>query len=229
MRLSVTSVVALLLLVAPACARTSGGARAGAAAASAADVAPPARPLASMSAQPVVVVPTQRVHADDATGWLAAAGPRAALLAALDDELAFAVRERGTASAWAWGPDVVRTLRRSPTIAADAHALPVDALLGSRGTPPELPDALVQPLRGIAAVGGQRYVVVPAELRFVRRDDGQGEAVLRVALVDTRGARRVWSGDVRSAPASTFGRGLLASLAEHFADLIAAPQGADGA
>lgn len=228
MRLPVSPLVVALLLAGTSCARASqGGAgaadTAGASPASAGSgaSAPVARPLATMAAQPVVVVPVQRLRADDATGWLAAAGPAPALLRALDDEITFAVRERGTASAWALPPDVVRTARRSPTLGIDPYVMPVDALLGR--VPAELPPALIQPLRGIAALGGQRYVLVPAELRFARRADGQGVAVLHVALVDTRGARQVWAGDVHGDPASTFGRGLLTSLAEHFADLIAAP------
>ena len=212
MRLLVKSLAVVVLLAGTACARTAPPDAA---------AAPAPRPLAGMAAQPVVVVPVQRLGAGDRLGWSAPAGPAPALLRALDDELAFALRERGTAPAWTLPPDVVRTARRSPTLGVDPYAVPVDALVGR--VPPELPMALLQPLRAIAALGGQRYVLVPAELRFLPRADGSGEAVLRVSLVDTRGGRQVWAGDVRSDPAITFHRGLLTSLAEHFADLIAAP------
>lgn len=190
--------------------------------------APALRPLEALAGQPVVVVPAQRLRTGDSLGWAAKAGAPRAYLAQLDDELAFAVRERGTASAWAFGPDVARAARRSPTVAGDPYALAVDPLLGEKPRE-DLGAGLVSQLRSIVAISGARYAVVPAELRFVRRADGQGEAVLRVVLVDTRGSRRVWAVDVRSDPAPGFTRGLLASLAGHFADLIAAPAGADGA
>lgn len=186
------------------------------------------RPLAPFGGAQLLVVPAQRLRADDPLGWGAQAGAARPFLALLDDELARAVRDRGTGSAWTFAPDVVRAARRNPTLAADPHALAVEPLLDPRAEP-DLPAALAGPLRGLVALGEARYVVVPAELRFVKRADGQGEAVLRVALVDARLSRRVWAGEVRSDPGTTFTRGLLASLAGHFADLIAAPAGADGA
>jgi hypothetical protein len=61
------------------------------------------------------------------------------------------------------------------------------------------------------------------ELRFDRTPEGQGVAVLRLALLDGRVGDVLWIGDVRSAPASSFSREILTSLAAHSADLIAAP------
>jgi hypothetical protein len=69
---------------------------------------------------------------------------------------------------------------------------------------------------------------VPAELRYVRRPDGRGEAVLRLVLIDSRLSRPLWTGELRSVPADTHSPVVLASLAGHFADLIAPPDGAPG-
>jgi hypothetical protein len=68
-------------------------------------------------------------------------------------------------------------------------------------------------------------VLLPIELRFEPDTTaGLGVAVLRLALVDGRLGEIRWIGNVRSDPSPTFSRAtLLASIAVHLADLIAAP------
>jgi hypothetical protein len=210
------------------CATAAACAGRGTSAGEATDAAPrQAAPLAMFRSQPLVVTPVQRLRASDELGWAAAAGDANGQLAALDSAIAVAMRERG-ASGWAFASDVVRSARRNPTMAPDPHALAIDELLVKR-LPAQLTGSLGSQLRAIVAFGGQRYVLVPAELRYVRRADGRGEAVLRVVLVDSRLSQPLWSLDVHSAPADAYSRALLAGVANHLADLISPPDGASGA
>ena len=186
-----------------------------------------AAPLAVFLAQPLVVTPVQRLRTSDELGWAAAAGDVRGQLAALDTAIAAAARARG-ATGWAFASEVERAARRNPTMAPDPHALAVDELLASR-QPAQLAGPLGSQLRALVALDGQRFVLVPAELRYARRPDGRGEAVLRLVLVDTRLSRPMWTGDVRSAPADSYSRALLVGVADHLADLISPPEGAPGA
>jgi hypothetical protein len=168
----------------------------------------------------------QRMRAGDELGWAVAGAEARAQLAALDSAIASEARARGV-TGWSFAADVERTARRNPTASPDPHALAIDELLGKR-QPEQLTGALGSQLRAIVALGGQRYLLVPAELRYVRRTDGRGEALLRIVLVDTRTSRPLWTGEVRSDPADAPSRALLAGVATHFADLISPPDGAPG-
>jgi hypothetical protein len=75
----------------------------------------------------------------------------------------------------------------------------------------------------IALQESARAVLIPVELWFDRTPDGQGVAVLRLALVDGRTAEIRWIGDVRGTPQASFSRELVTSLVAHTADLFAAP------
>ena len=223
------SLAAALCALVAACA--SGGKASGDATdvAGAREVSAPrqAAPLAVFRAQPLVITPVQRLRTGDALGWGAAAGSERAQLATLDSALAEAARARG-ASGWKFAADVERAARRNPTMAPDPHALAIDELLASR-QPTQLAGPLGSQLRALVALDGQRYVLVPTELRYARLADGRGEAVLRIVLLDARASRPMWTGEVRSAPADAYSRALLAGVADHFADLISPPDGAPGA
>lgn len=199
---------------------------AGAGAAPTTDVAPRrAAPLAVFRAQAVVVTPVQRLRAADAPAWGATDGRGP--LAALDSAIATVARARGV-TGWSFAADVERQARRNPTMAPDPHALAIDELMASRA-PEQLTGPLGSQLRAIVALGGQRFTLVPLELRWLRHADGRGAAVLRVALVDARMSRPMWTGEVHSAPADTYSRALLDGVAAHLVDLIAPPDGAPGA
>jgi hypothetical protein len=55
------------------------------------------------------------------------------------------------------------------------------------------------------------------------RPKPRGRAILNVAIIDARLARIVWIADIASDPQSEFSPALATSLAEHVADLFAAP------
>ena len=220
----------LVVLLLGACASNPGsasGAGAIADAGGASEAAAAAdRPLADLASQRVVVVPAQRLRAGDSLGFAAAAGDASAYLRALDDEITFALRERGLAGRWIMPADAARAARRNPTFGIDAYALAADEMRAGvrRRDPPEIPVALAAQLRGLVALGGEgtRLALVPGELRFAGTA-GAGRAVLHVVLVDTRRAQVAWEGDVSSDPVERFSPALLASVAGNLANLISAP------
>jgi hypothetical protein len=221
-------VAAPLVALAAACAGRAAapatpGAPAGTSTGAAAVVEAPAprqaaAPFAPFRTQPMVVAPVQRLRGGDELGWSQAVGDPRAYLAALDGEIAAVLAQRGV-TGWTLAADVERAARRNPTVAPDPHRLAIEPLLVKGDA--DLAGPLAGQLRAMVALGGQRYVLVPAELRFARLTDGRGQAVLHLALVDTRLARRLWTGEIRSDPADTFSRALLAGVAGYFADLIA--------
>ncbi|MFL5577342.1 MAG: hypothetical protein ACJ79S_15395 [Gemmatimonadaceae bacterium] len=200
--------------------------------------APAAAPLAAVAGERIVLVPAQRLRDAGALGWLAEAGSPATYLANLDDEIAFALADRGVGRGWVMPRDVVRSARRNPTFATDPHALGVAPLLpgarAPRGGEP-LAEPLASELRTVVALGDARYVLVPVELRFERvaapasaggitapgAAAASGRAILRLALVDARAAKVRWSGDVASDPAPRLSPALAAGVAGRVADLVA--------
>lgn len=185
----------------------------------------PRAPLAAFRAQAVVVTPVQRLRAADVPPGLG--GVARWHLAALDSAIATSAHARGV-TGWTFAAEVERQARRNPTMAPDPHALAIDELMTSH-LPQQLTGPLGSQLRALVALGGQRYALVPVELRWLARQDGRGQVALRVVLVDTRMSRPMWTGEVHSAPADTYSRALLDGVAAHLVDLIAPPDPAPGA
>ncbi len=184
-----------------------------------------ARPLAQLAAQRAIVTPTSYLRSSDALGWTATIPRPRDYLRTVDDEIATAFAERGFRTQWVYPADLVRAMRGSPSYAVDPYALGTSPLRSTSvvgGT--KLGDPLATQLRTMIALQeSARAVLVPVELRFDRDRDGTGVAVLRVALIDGRLAEVRWTGEVKSDPSPTLSRGLLTSLAAHFADLVTAP------
>lgn len=205
-----------------------------------AEAAPaPDAPLATLAGERIVVAPAQRVRDAGALGWMAEVRSPRDYLASLDDEIAYALDDRGVGRGWVMPKDVARSARRNPTFAADPYALGVAPLLPSarrpRGGEP-LAEPLASQLRAIVALGDARYVLVPVELRFERVParassagstaptapaGAPGRAVLHLALVDARASQVRWAGDVASDTASRFSPALAAGVAGRVADLVA--------
>ena len=231
---SVATLVSALLCAACASA-PSGGAAPGSAAAADTTIgraiAPRPGVLATFVGQPLVIVPTQRLQlANGAPSWAPQPADARGYLAALDDEIVAALRDRGVVGHWVLPEQVVRSARRNPTFASDPHALSVEPLLPrarSGGAASEIADPLRSQLRAITALSEDaRFVLVPVELRFERAPAGPaaGRAVLHLALVDTRLAQVRWTGDVASDDASSLSPAVAASLADRVATLAAAPR-----
>jgi hypothetical protein len=188
-------------------------------------VAPlPNRPLAGLAGQQVIVIPTHYLRPGDSLGWAAAVERPRQLLSDVDDELAFALGERGFRTQWVFPEQLVRSAQRNAPHSPDPRALAAEGLrpMARRRSDGQLGEPLGSQLRALVALHGARYALFPVELRFEKIGDG-GRAVLHVLLLDARLSRVTWGGDVKGDTASKFDRGLIASAANNLADLIAAP------
>ena len=190
-----------------------------------APIEPPARPLAQLAAQRVILVPAFSLVAGDALGWAAQIPKSRDYLKTLDDALEIALGERGLKKQWIYAAGLVRAVRANPTYAVDPYSLGTNVLRNpniTSGT--KLGDPLATQLRTMVALQEDgRAVLVPVELRFEQLPSGEGVAALRVMLLDGRLSDVRWVGTVRSDPARTLSPAVLTSLATHFADLISAP------
>lgn len=190
-----------------------------------AQVAPlPNRPLAGLAGQQVIVIPTHYLRPGDSLGWAAAVERPRQLLTEVDDEIAFALGERGFRTKWVFPDQLVRSAQRNAAHSPDPRALAAEGLrpLARRRSDGQLGEPLASQVRSLVALHGARYALFPVELRF-EKIGGAGRAVLHVLLLDARLSRATWGGDVRGDTSSTFGRGVIASVANHLGDLIAAP------
>lgn len=190
-----------------------------------AQIAPlPNRPLAGLAGQQVIVIPTHYLRPGDSLGWAAAIDRPRQLLSELDDEIGFALGERGFRTRWVLPDQLVRSAQRNAAHSPDPRALAAEGLrpLARRRSDGQLGEPLASQLRALVALHGARYALFPVELRFEKTGEG-GRAVLHVVLLDARLSRVTWGGDVKGDTASTYGRSLIASAANNLADLIAAP------
>jgi hypothetical protein len=185
---------------------------------------PAARPLAALAAQPILLLPLQAVYPADSLGWYASIADEGAFRRRVDDEMAFALKSRGATPQWIMPETVARAVRRNPGFASDPYTLSAAALApGVALRDGAVPDPLASQLRSLVALGDARFTLVPVDVRFLKAGDG-GVASMRVALVDARASRLRGTFDVRTDTAASFSEPAIAtSLAEKFADLIAAP------
>lgn len=190
-----------------------------------APIEPPARPLALLAAQRVILVPAFSLVTGDAMGWGGQIPKSREYLKSLDDELQTALSERGLRRQWVYPADLVRAMRANPTYAVDPYSLGTNVLRNpniTSGT--KLGDPLATQLRTMVALQEEgRAVLAPVELRFEPAPAGQGVAALRVVLLDGRMGDVRWVGTIRSDPAPKLTRAVLTNLATHFADLVTAP------
>lgn len=189
-----------------------------------APLAAPERPLAALEAQQVIVAPLNRLREVDALGWTQQIPRSREFMRAFDVALETELGARGLKSRWVYPDALVRAARSNPSHSVDPYTIAAAPLRNSQlmaGT--RLGDPLAMQLRTMIALQeSARGVLIPVELWFERTSDGQGVAVLRLALVDGRVSDVRWIGDVRSDPAARFSAEILTNLAAHSADLITA-------
>ncbi len=190
-----------------------------------APVVEPARPLANLASQRVILTPAFSVRQGDPMGWAAAIPKPRDFLKTLDDAFQKELGERGLSTQWIYPADLVRAARANPTYAVDPYTIGVNVLRNpSMVSGSQFGDPLATQIRTMIALQeGARAVVVPVELHFERSGTDQQVAVLRVALLDGRLGDVRWVGNAKSDPAASFTPAVTKSLAAHFADLIAAP------
>ena len=178
------------------------------------------RPLERLAAQPIIVLPTQYLSFDDELGWRKSVARPADYLVGLDDEIAYAMTERGLGRKWTFASEISRVARKNGNMVADPHALSAESLRGKLKLDQSLDEALRSQIRSILALSDARFVLLPVELRF-ESGNAMGVAGLRVVLIDARLANVKWIGDVTSERTRVFSPALAAGIASRFADLVA--------
>jgi hypothetical protein len=225
-----TALVALGAAVVPA-ACSKPAPRAPAPVATAPDTQPPAAqtpprrvsPLAGLAGQHIVVLPVHYIR-PDTLGWSARITDPRGTLAALDSAIEDALSERGFRTDWTYPAALARSARRNAGYVSDPYSLAAERLrAGARPIEGQVPEPLASQLRSIVAVTDARYALFPVELRFEQLPDGRARPVLRIALMDARGASVRWMGEVRGATSNTVNATTLESVAFALADLVAAP------
>ena len=180
------------------------------------------RPLERLAGTEIVVFPVQYLSGTDSLGWQQQIRDRTAFLAALDDQIEAAFTARGLGQTWTFGREIARASKVNSIIMRDARALSAEWLRGRVVDEETVRDPLASQVRGLVGLKGQRYALLPIELRTENRG-GMGVATLRVVMIDSRMAliKGVWR--VESDPMKTLSPALTASVATHFADLVVAP------
>jgi hypothetical protein len=183
-------------------------------------------PLNSFAATELIVLPTQALRPGDPMGWAAKIGDgreqRRLFLASIDSALEAAVKEKGLV-AWTLPGDLARTARRNPTYASNPADIRAGEAVGyMQRQRSDIPEPVASQLRALAGFHGARYALIPVEVRFEPgAASGTGRAVLRVAVLDVRGSRIAFIGDIMGAEAPAFTPAVGAALARRFTDLVA--------
>ena len=181
-------------------------------------------PLASLGSQRLVVLPLHYFRALDTLGLASGLSRPRDYLRVVDDEIKFALTDRGLASRWVLPEEVARIAKRNPTYTADPYALAAESIRpGVRRREPQLPEPLASQLRSLAALTQARYIVFPVELRLENGVGGKGRALLHVAVLDARLSNVRWAGEVWTDADGTPGTPLAAAIASRMADLFSAP------
>lgn len=183
----------------------------------------PARPLERLAAEHMLVLPVQYVTFSDSMGWSASAPSSRKYLATLDDEITFALGERGLGTQWKFAADVARSVARNSSYAPDPHALAANQLRSGRAAKSDawqLSEPLASQIRSLVALTDARYVMLPVEVRLTG-DRSTGRAILHVVVIDARRSQVQWAGDVTGMQATKFSPAIAADLASRLADLVA--------
>jgi hypothetical protein len=179
--------------------------------------------LANLASLRMMVLPTQALALSDPFGWRAQSGGERAVLDTLDRAIEAALGGRGLASQWTFPPALLRAARRNPTYVTDPYTLramdAVGVAIRRPGTP--LVEPFASQLRALAGVSDSRYALIPLDIRAdAATAESAGRAILRLAVVDARGARLTWVGELAADSARRFTPRVAADLARHLADLI---------
>lgn len=185
----------------------------------------PEAPLSAFAAVRMIALPVQMVRSGDPMGWSARLGETKAFLARADSALEAALRERGLETQWAFPSDLARTAQRNPMHAVSPAVIragdAVRVMERRRGS--EIPEPVATQIRTLAAFHDTRHALVPVEIRFEPAPGGTGgHGVLRIAVLDVRTSRLVFTGDVVGDNSTEFSDGVVKELATRFADLIVA-------
>lgn len=182
-----------------------------------------AHPLERLAAEQMLVLPVQYLTFADSLGWSQGAPPSRTYLNTVDDEIAFALTQRGLKGRWTLSPDLIRSVTRNPGYAPDPRSLAAgEVRWGQKDAGWELREPLASQLRSLIALTDARYILFPVEMRFTG-SQGIGHATLHLVIIDARRSQVQWTGDLAGTPATKFSPAIAADMASRLADLIAAP------
>ena len=181
------------------------------------------RPLERMSGQEIVVFPVQYLSSTDSLGWQQQIPNRADFLSTLDDQIEAVLTARGLGQTWTFAREIERASKVNSIIMRDARSLSAEWLRGRTFPDETVRDPLASQVRGLVGLKGQRYALLPVELRLENRGTGMGVATLRIVMIDSRLALLKGMWEISSDPMKTLSPALTASVATHFADLVVAP------
>lgn len=175
--------------------------------------------LAPLASEALIVLPVQALRVS-VPEWTEKVGEPRAYLSTVDDEIAFAVRDRGIKGQWAFPADLARSAKRNPGYTADPYNIAVDALAPvERDAEKIIGEPLAGQLRAFAGLFNARYALVPVEMRLAPDPSG-GRATLHLVVVDTRAAHLTWKGDVSGDGVRNFNAAVAAGIAGRVADLF---------
>lgn len=180
-----------------------------------------------MSEQALILLPTRYLRAADSLGWVSRVNERE-FLASVDDEIAFALRQRQAGRRWTFPDELARSARRNAAFAPDPATIAAEPLRPrGRELDERVPEPLISQLRSLIALRDEvRYALLPVEVRFEAAPEGGeggGRAVLNLVLIDVRGSEIVWVTEVASDAMRSFSPAVAASLGSRVADLVAEP------
>jgi len=183
------------------------------------------RPLAILLSKRVLVLPVQRRTFRDSLKWESRMPPASEYLASVDDELTFALTERGLADEWILPPAIIAAAKRNSALGVNPRALGVDQLFALFPDKWQLLDPLAKQLRSLVAINEARYVLLPLELRFSNaKTPGMVEPSLRLMIIDARRAQVQWTGQIVGAPTNKLSPAIAADLMSRFGELIGPAQ-----
>lgn len=184
---------------------------------------PQQRPLERLAAEQMLVLPVQYLTFGDSLGWSQKAPSSRTYLNTVDDEIAFALTQRGLKRRWTMAPDIIKSVARNQGYAPDPTALAAEEIrTAQKESEWQLREPLASQLRSLTALTDARYVLFPVEMRFVS-SKGVGHAMLHLVIIDARRSQVQWSGDLAGMDATQFSPAIAADIASRLADLIAAP------
>lgn len=156
---------------------------------------PPTKALAigPLTGQTVAVLPLTLLVADPALASDSLYAPyrdrRAGLLRA-DSLMGEQVEARGPEVTWVLPPELRKISRRSAGFVDDPDQMG-QAILRSPNMN-KVPDPLRSSLRGLVALAGGRYALIPASLGFGPEPNGRVRADLTLVLADCRSGKILW-------------------------------------
>jgi hypothetical protein len=153
----------------------------------------PVLPVGSLTGQSIAVLPITLVVADPELESSPTYAPykdhRPALLRT-DSLIGEGLESRGPEVHWVLPPEVRKVARRAAGFVDDPDQMGQAVLRSPHMT--KVPDPLRSSLRGLVALVGGRFALVPASLGFGPEPNGQIRADLTMVLADTRSGKVLW-------------------------------------